>query len=196
MNLPSESDKVVYSWLLLNIPLALVLSVGFLTGILQPFFHDVVFITHGIFALFSVTMLYTGYIAYRIGKMYKDFQMINHKWINNNLRMRPEERNEILYGELMSWLRIPDFIVKFLVGLGFMGTIVGVVIGFQNAPPDIFNDINQMQVFVRQVLVGFAVELHALLMGMLTSMWLSVVVLFLESRLDKFYLSMLRGQVK
>jgi hypothetical protein len=63
--------------------------------------------------------------------------------------------------------------MEILIGLGFIGTVIGVIIGFSFVPD--FNDTAKLQAFISQMLVGFSTELHSLLMGLIGALWLSIV---------------------
>lgn len=177
--------KSIHAWVLMNFPLAILISVAFMMGVIQPFFHDAAHITHMIFGAFALSVIHTGWIAREISRM--DTGKIAREWRAETSHVSTSDAREVIFIHLSSYLRVPRFMVKFLVGLGFFGTIVGVVVGFQDIPTDMFADAAQMQAFIKQILSGFAIELHSLLMGLVTSMWLSVVILLLETYLERVY---------
>lgn len=164
-------SKIIFSWLVLNFPLLMIVAAGFISGLLVPVFHDITYITHTIFALFLITLVYSIKVAWDLSTSNTD--QLKRIWLTLGDR-------DMIVDILDNQFKFLRFMINFLMSLGFIGTVVGVVIGFSNFPADAFSNVEAMQVFVRQMLLGFATELNTLLMGLATSLWLSVVVFMLE----------------
>jgi hypothetical protein len=182
----SDSDQAIYSWLLLNVPFFLLLGAGFITGYIQPVFHDVTFLTHGIFIIFLGTLLHTGWIALDIAGRFRNIKTLQIEY-HSHATDRLGDAKDLHLVEFERVLMFTKFSMNLLVGLGFLGTVVGVIIGFQHFPAEAFSDLTKMQEFVRMMLTGFATELHTLLMGLLGKLWLSVVVFTLEKQFIKLF---------
>lgn len=163
--------KTFAIWLLFNLPIFAILTLGFITGFLKIVFNDVTYITHFIFLLTLLTVFYTGYTSH----------LIDNNW--NIIKFGvPVNRDEIMF-DMEKLLQFPKFMMNFVITLGFLGTIIGVIIGFQTFPEGAFTDAIKMQEFVRQMLVGFSTELNSLLMGVFGKTWLSIIVYFQTDRL-------------
>lgn len=171
----------------MNVPMFMLLIAGFLTGVLTPFFNDVTFLTHGIFSLFILTTLWTGVIAAGIQRDFNKLPVLRDAYSNTVKITDREDVKDALFGRLELRLSVPNHVVKLLLGLGFLGTIAGVIIGFSNFPENAFSDVTAMQAFVSIMLKGFAVELNTLLAGVLGSLWLSTVVFMLQRDSDKLF---------
>jgi hypothetical protein len=182
-----DKEKCLYTWALLNVPFFLIITAGFVTGKLQPLFHDVTYLTHVIFGLFILTVGYTGYLAVTISTS-----------LDNPLTIKSATlaQCEALKAKLGNVLHLSRFMANLLVGLGFLGTILGIIIGFQYFPSEAFTDPSKMQEFVRYMLTGFAVELHTLLAGLVAKLWLSIVNHALEQFLMKLYIKTVGGNVR
>lgn len=175
------------AWVIMNVPMFMLLIAGFLTGMLTPFFHDMTFITHGIFTLFVMTTLWTGIIAAGIQTDFNHIAVLKDQYQQTVKVKDREDVKDALFANLELRLSIPNHITKLLLGLGFFGTVVGVIIGFSNFPANAFTDVTAMQAFVGIMLKGFAVELNTLLAGLVGSLWLSSVTFLLQRDSDKLF---------
>jgi hypothetical protein len=161
-------------WYLINIPIFFIIGLGFATGILQPLFIDVSYLTPFIFAYTVLVIFRMGWTSYKIGHT----DLLEH--------VDTFSKSQIQYN-LEKLLNFPRFSMDLVVALGFLGTVVGVFIGFQHFPEGAFTDPVKMQEFVRMMLTGFSTELHSLLMGLVCRIWISIFVYLQTNRLTEIY---------
>lgn len=178
-------SKIIFSWLVLNFPLLMIVAAGFITGLLTPVFQDITYITHTIFGLFLFSLFYSAKVAWNLTTT--DNDQLKKIWLTLGDRA-------MIVDILDNQFKFLRFMINFLMGLGFIGTVIGVIIGFSNFPADAFTNVDAMQVFVRQMLLGFATELNTLVMGLATSLWLSVVVFMLEYYQDGLFSLIFSGK--
>jgi hypothetical protein len=151
---------------MINIPIAFILVVGFMMNILQPLFVDVSYITPLIFGITVSTMLYIGWVFWKIDN--KQNLEIFSDFVPQNLDDHIEK--------MLQPMQLPIYVEELVVVLGFLGTIVGIFVGFQHFPEGAFTDPAKMQEFVRMMLTGFSIEIHAVLMGLVCRIWISILV--------------------
>jgi hypothetical protein len=159
-------------WMLVNVPVIAIIIMGGINGNLSIIFNDITYITHAIFAFIILNVLYTGWTSWKIDKLKTD-----------------DYYKDQLYAKLNGYLRFPKFSTNFVITLGFLGTIVGVIIGFHHLPADAFTNAVKMQDFIRMMLVGFSVELNSLLMGVMGKVWLSVLVYVQSTKMHRIMAS-------
>lgn len=153
---------MINKWLLINIPIIAVIILGLITGHLIPVFNDVTYITHTIAIYVVSIILYTGYTSWKLD---------NVSYVNSY--------------KLYKYLNQPNFASNFVVTCGFLGTIIGVIIGFHYFPADAFQNPDKMADFIRQMLVGFSVELNSLVMGVFGKLWISLNIYIQENKIEE-----------
>jgi hypothetical protein len=86
-----------------------------------------------------------------------------------------------------SWFERKSYVVEkisfCLLTLGFIGTILGIIIGLQNFSTDMFTDALKMQKFIETMFVGFSIEITTLLLSAIAKFYLDVVLIFFKKHL-------------
>jgi hypothetical protein len=154
------------------------LGAGFLTGYIQPYIHDVTYLTHVIMGILVASILYAGMIANRIRYDFSRWRRIRDDFDLNE---------DALFLHIDSRLDTLRYIATALLALGFLGTVIGVIIGLQSFPADAYTDVAAMQKFIQQMLVGFSTELHTLVAGLIGNIWLNLNVHIFECYDTKLY---------
>jgi hypothetical protein len=158
--------KLFNKYLMINIPIAFILIVGFMMNVLQPLFVDVSYITPLIFGITVSTMLYIGWVFWKID---------NKQTLETFSDFVPQNLDDHIE-KLLQPMQLPIYVEELVIVLGFLGTIVGIFVGFQHFPEGAFTDPEKMQEFVRMMLTGFSIEIHAVLMGLVCRIWISILV--------------------
>lgn len=175
---PATSERVFFSWAFLNVPFLALLAAGLVTGYIQPYIHDVTGLTYIIMGIVVSTVLYAGRIASRIRY---DFS----RW--RRIRSEFGHSEDALFLHIDSRLDTLRYIATAVLALGFLGTVIGVIIGLQSFPADAYTDVAAMQKFIQQMLVGFSTELHTLVAGLIGNIWLNFNIHIFERYDTKLY---------
>ncbi len=166
--------KIFNVWLIFNVPIFTILIMAGITGYLNIILNDITYITHFIFIFTLFNIFYMGYTSYKIDKL-----QYHH--------IEEFETKDKFFYHLESMLSFPKWSTNFVVTLGFLGTIVGVIIGFSYLPQEAFSEATKMQEFIRTMLIGFSVELNSLLMGIIGKIWISSFLYLQTSKVSKVF---------
>ena len=79
---------------------------------------------------------------------------------------------EVLKTELMGYISFIEFLATTALAGGILGTVIGLIVGFQNVDPSLLSSVENAGATVAEVLKGLSVAFHTTLVGGIANLWL------------------------
>ena len=139
------------------------------------FVKDVTFISHAIAfasALVVGLSLWKGHI---ISKLLKEPDAVKESYSNAVMKVGQERRADIREGiktEFMSYISFIEYWATSALAIGVLGTVIGLILGFQNVDPALLSNVENAGSTVAEVLKGLSVAFHTTLVGGIANLWL------------------------
>ena len=189
MNIYS-TNKTLCSWILLNSFGLFLFLLSYMNGwVGLVMAADQSYISFGIMLVFFMTLIFTGYVTYKINKdRTKDSPLIDQfNKVRLNRRVPNEDAKEILATKLTNRLDYLREIAGLLVLAGFMGTVIGIIIAIGYIPPDLASNTSQAAVVLSALLNGMGIAFYTTLTGGISAGWLMINHFFLTRESVKVY---------
>lgn len=185
-HIPDElklKHSLFYQWMIVNSFGFALIVVALLNGwIAQMMEVDQYMIIPALGFIFLWGVFASGLKAYQISNeisLLKKSPSLSEKWVayrqltkKRSAAARPSI-DRSLELKLSAELQVFSFIRSSLIMLGFIGTIVGLVVGTSKLDPKAFGDITQAAPAIGQFIEAYSLALYTTLLGGLTWIWTS-----------------------
>lgn len=192
-----DKNRLLYNWITLNavgVALAFMAwNAGWMGEVLKG---DQTFITHGILALFLYLF---ARVAWATNNLNRDINRVGE--LREKFRLTVIEEGEtkrpvIADGVAMKLLRSISpiqTISTYLVMLGLIGTVVGIIIAFRDIPLDVNGNQEVIKAIVAGLVNGMSVAFYTTLVGAIGYLWISNNCRILRDAAEKLYHDIVRG---
>lgn len=196
--LPSfESNGFIFRWVAVNAFCLALTTSAFLMGWLQLIFaKDITYISYGIAAVFAIALVISGLKARTISQMFKnseglaDYYKRKLKQKGNNEGIRGDLR-EAIKNRMMAYIASVSYIGNSLVVTGLIGTVIGLIMAFNDVSPELALDISTLGPMVATLLSGLSVAFVTTLFGAICSLWLKTNHFIMAQAMSYLYAKIL-----
>jgi amino acid transporter len=179
--------KVFLRWLMVMMSLVPIFAVIAYFGLYQAVFSTVIGsgVVLLILFLFSIASLKAGKDSFKLSTIYEG-KIPESISSDEKAKMGWRARNKQKIQRIKTGLHINQFASGFSMGLGMFGTVCGLILAFQGIDQNI--DLANFQANVqllKEVSAGFAAALYTTLVGLGSSLYLSVQGLNIDYEIKK-----------
>ena len=196
--LPSfESNGFIFRWVAVNVFCLALTTSAFLMGWLQLIFaKDITYISYGIAAVFVIALVISGLKAWTISKMFKDSEgladyykrKLKQKGSNEGIR---GDLREAIKNKMMAYIASVSYTGNSLVVTGLIGTVIGLIMAFNDVSPELALDISTLGPMVATLLSGLSVAFVTTLFGAICSLWLKTNHFIMAQAMSYLYAKIL-----
>jgi hypothetical protein len=193
----NQADGILARLTITNILWVALLGACWKQGWLQYIFEkDLSFISHGI-AIFSIMVvilsLQKGFNL--AGKLAHPFQL-KKAYADGVVKVGIERRSdirEVLKTELMGYISFIEYFATTALAVGVLGTVIGLILGFQNVDAASLSNVENAGATVAEVLRGLSVAFHTTLVGGIANLWIRTNHFMLTQASTRIYSTALGG---
>ena len=100
---------------------------------------------------------------------------------------------EVLKTELIGYISFIEYFATTALAVGVLGTVIGLIIGFQNVDAASISSVENAGATVADVLKGLSVAFHTTLVGGIANLWIRTNHFMLSQASAKIYSTTLEG---
>jgi hypothetical protein len=192
-----NSGGILSKMLIVNVLWVALLSAAWNKGWLQYLFDkDVTFISHLLAIGAIVVIIISLQKGAKISKSLQDSESLVSSYaarVKSIGAARRTDVREALKTELQTDVASVSFLGNIALFIGVLGTVIGLILGFQHIDPNMISNVENAGATVAQLLVGLSVAFHTTLVGGLVYLWLRINHFMLVQGQAKLYSLVLEG---
>lgn len=193
----NQTDGILARLSITNILWIALLGACWQQGWLQYIFNqDISFISHGIavFSLMVVTLsFWKGFV---LSVLLGNPSDLRDRYIDKMDSVGKDRRDgikEIVKTELVSYISFIEYFATTALAVGVLGTVIGLILGFQNVDAASISNVENAGATVADVLKGLSVVFHTTLVGGIANLWIRTNHFMLSQASAKIYTKTLGG---
>jgi len=193
----NQTDGILARLSITNILWIALLGACWQQGWLQYIFNqDISFISHGIavFSLMVVTLsFWKGFV---LSVLLGNPSDLRDRYIDKMDSVGKDRRDgikEIVKTELVSYISFIEYFATTALAVGVLGTVIGLILGFQNVDAASISNVENAGATVADVLKGLSVAFHTTLVGGIANLWIRTNHFMLSQASAKIYTKTLGG---
>jgi hypothetical protein len=192
-----QSGGILARLSITNILWLALLGASWQQGWLQYIFEkDITFISHGIALASILVVMVSLWKGFKIGKLLRAPDSFKRAYGDAITKVGIERRADIreaLKTELMSYVAFIEYFATTALAIGVLGTVIGLILGFQGVDPLALSDVANAGATVAVVLKGLSVAFHTTLVGGIANLWLRTNHFMLMQAQARLYSSTMEG---
>jgi len=187
----NQTDGILARLSITNILWIALLGASWQQGWLQYIFNqDISYISHGI-AVFSLMAIV---LSFWKGYVLADILRLPPKLRTTSTDYREKDNiREVLKTELMGYISFIEYFASTALAVGVLGTVIGLILGFQNVDATSISSVENAGATVADVLRGLSVAFHTTLVGGIANLWIRTNHFMLSQASAKIYSTTLEG---
>jgi hypothetical protein len=182
----NQADGILARLAITNILWVALLGACWKQGWLQYIFEkDLSFISHGI-ALFSIMVVFLSlWKGFKLAKILATPPRLRTKWAPEI--DRKASSREVMKTELVGYISFIEYFATTALAVGVLGTVIGLILGFQNVDAASLSNVENAGATVAEVLRGLSVAFHTTLVGGVANLWIRTNHFMLSQASAKIY---------
>ena len=167
---------VMSRWFIVNFMWVAVIFASYQQGWFHYIFaKDETYISHFLALAGLIMVLISTRKAFVISRLLKNPLQATEEYkkrVADRSRQKRDETKGLLANELMGYINSIEFIGTMALTIGVVGTVIGLIIGFQSIDPSALANIENVAPAVSKILTGLSIAFHTTLVGSFVYIWL------------------------
>ena len=193
----NQSGGILARMSITNILWLFLLGASWQQGWLQYLFEkDITFISHGIALATFFVVLVSLWKGLKLGRLLSVPESFKKTYADAIRRVGVERRADLrdaLKVELVSYVAFIEYFATTALAVGVLGTVIGLILGFQNVDPMSLSNVENAGATVAEVLKGLSVAFHTTLVGGIANLWLRTNHFMLSQANSRLFTSVMEG---
>lgn len=193
----NQSGGILARMSITNILWLFLLGASWQQGWLQYLFEkDITFISHGIALATFFVVLVSLWKGLKLGRLLSVPESFKGVYADAIRKVGPERRADLrdaLKVELVSYVAFIEYFATTALAIGVLGTVIGLILGFQNVDPMSLSNVENAGATVAEVLKGLSVAFHTTLVGGIANLWLRTNHFMLSQANSRLFVSVMEG---
>lgn len=183
----SNKSTLFARWIVINSLFTALFTVAFMHGLLDTYLVDETYITHFIVGITSIIILWSGWVSRTIGAEWKSLPNTRSLYRSSRGSGAGEDFKESMAERAQSKLSIFRLFSPFIVGVGLLGTVLGISNAFSTISPDVIADVQASTGVMAVLLAGLATAFHTTLAGLVGMLWNMINVHLMNQESSRHY---------
>lgn len=193
----NQSGGILARLSITNILWLALLGASWQQGWLQYLFEkDFTHISHGIALATFFVVLVSLWKGLKLGRLLAVPESFKNTYADAIRRVGVERRADLrdaLKVELVSYVAFIEYFATTALAIGVLGTVIGLILGFQNVDPMALSNVENAGATVAEVLKGLSVAFHTTLVGGIANLWLRTNHFILSQANSRLFTSVMEG---
>jgi hypothetical protein len=193
----NQSGGILARLSITNILWLALLGASWQQGWLQYLFEkDITFISHGIALATFFVVLVSLWKGLKLGRLLSVPESVKSVYAASIKRVGVERRADLrdaLKIELVSYVAFIEYFATTALAVGVLGTVIGLILGFQNVDPMALSNVENAGATVAEVLKGLSVAFHTTLVGGIANLWLRTNHFMLSQANSRLFTTVMEG---
>lgn len=193
----NQTDGILARLSIINILWIALLGATWQQGWLQYIFaKDLSYISHGIAVFSFMVVLLSLWKGLNLALLLADPHELRTTYVKKIAKVgleRLSDIREVMKTELMGYISFIEYFAVTALAVGVLGTVIGLILGFQNVDPQSLANVENAGATVAEVLQGLSVAFHTTLVGGIANLWIRTNHFMLAQASAKIYSTTLEG---
>ena len=192
----NNSGGILSRLLVVNLLWVALLGAAWNEGWLQYLFtKDITFISHGIAIAAVLVIIQSIAKGWTISNLLHDSRPLKNQY-RDRIAKQGANRSDVreaVKSEMLGYTSFIGYFATTALSIGVLGTVIGLILGFQNVDPAMISNVENAGATVAQVLSGLAVAFHTTLVGGIANLWLRTNHFMLIQGQSRLYANVMEG---
>lgn len=185
--MPAIASTLLFRWIVVNAFLVAAFVVAFYHNVLDRFLVDQTYITHIIIGVFILTLAMMLKTVIQLHRGWTGLDERHLEYQEAVLNGRDVEKRELLTETLTGFVDGYKLMGNIFVSMGLLGTVVGILLAFEQIDPSLIADPGTAQELIVILLAGLVTAFNTTLAGLVATIWNTINLYLIRTELSRIY---------